>query len=262
MNKVKYFYHNTVGLDYVIGDIHGCYDEVIKLLDHAEFDKNVDRLFSVGDLIDRGPKSIDVIKLLSEPWFHAVRGNHDEMMIRTILDDSRSNQNDWLNNGGHWYLDIDNTELNNLATLMREKMPLVMVIGKYTDNRINIVHAEFTDNYDYQPVTDTDIDDWYFHEYQENDMIWGRRLVKLMAIETVNAKDIKLVRNGLSDTYVGHTPIVGYEIRKFESHIFIDHGACYNYKHPTNDNHLTMIRLTDDYAFQYSMKTGTINDKP
>jgi len=46
---------NQAGKDYVIGDLHGCYELLERLLDAVGFDKSKDRLFSVGDLIDRGP---------------------------------------------------------------------------------------------------------------------------------------------------------------------------------------------------------------
>ena len=76
---------NVDGRDYVIGDIHGCFDELIKLLKHIRFDKEKDRLFSTGDLIHRGPKSEECLKLLSdrnnkgERWFFPVLGNHEDI---------------------------------------------------------------------------------------------------------------------------------------------------------------------------------------
>jgi len=61
----------------VVGDIHGCYDELTDLLDKMAFGAN-DRLVSVGDLITKGPKNREVIELfMNEPRFSAVIGNHD-----------------------------------------------------------------------------------------------------------------------------------------------------------------------------------------
>ena len=50
----------------LIGDIHGCYDEFISLLGVTKFNKKKDRLVILGDFIDKGPKSFDVLKYLSE----------------------------------------------------------------------------------------------------------------------------------------------------------------------------------------------------
>ena len=48
---------NTVGRDIAVGDIHGCFTELQRGLDTIGFDPCTDRLFSVGDLVDRGPES-------------------------------------------------------------------------------------------------------------------------------------------------------------------------------------------------------------
>ena len=66
----------------VVGDIHGCYDELISLLDKVGFGTD-DRLVSVGDLITKGPKSREVLELfMTEPRFAAVIGNHDLALRR------------------------------------------------------------------------------------------------------------------------------------------------------------------------------------
>lgn len=66
----------------MVGDIHGCYDELVDLLDAVKFGGN-DRLISVGDLITKGPKSREVLdRFMSEPNFSAVIGNHDLALRR------------------------------------------------------------------------------------------------------------------------------------------------------------------------------------
>jgi predicted phosphodiesterase len=66
----------------VVGDIHGCYDELVDLLDEVKFGGN-DRLISVGDLITKGPKNREVLdRFMSEPNFLAVIGNHDLALRR------------------------------------------------------------------------------------------------------------------------------------------------------------------------------------
>jgi diadenosine tetraphosphatase ApaH/serine/threonine PP2A family protein phosphatase len=66
----------------VVGDIHGCYDELVDLLDKVGFDTN-DRVVSVGDLISKGPKSREVLELfMSDARFSTVIGNHDLALRR------------------------------------------------------------------------------------------------------------------------------------------------------------------------------------
>ena len=66
----------------VVGDIHGCYDELIELLDEAEFERK-DRVVSVGDLISKGPKSREVLELfMTDGRFSTVIGNHDLTLRR------------------------------------------------------------------------------------------------------------------------------------------------------------------------------------
>ncbi len=47
---------------YLIGDVHGCYDELIALLQQVEFTPDTDTLWLTGDLVARGPGSLDVLR--------------------------------------------------------------------------------------------------------------------------------------------------------------------------------------------------------
>lgn len=64
---------------YVVGDIQGCYDPLRHLLDKAGFDPSRDRLWCVGDFINRGPKSLETLRFLKSlgETFTGVLGNHD-----------------------------------------------------------------------------------------------------------------------------------------------------------------------------------------
>lgn len=53
---------NERGRDFVIGDLHGCFDELMLLMQHVRFDMTVDRLIAVGDLVDRGPRPRDCLE--------------------------------------------------------------------------------------------------------------------------------------------------------------------------------------------------------
>jgi serine/threonine protein phosphatase 1 len=66
----------------VVGDIHGCFDELKELIDRVELRPD-DRVVSVGDLITKGPKSREVLELfMTDARFTSVIGNHDLMLRR------------------------------------------------------------------------------------------------------------------------------------------------------------------------------------
>jgi hypothetical protein len=69
----------------VVGDIHGCYDELMELLEQVSFSET-DRVVCVGDLITKGPKSREVLQLfMSDSRFSTVIGNHDLALRRRWL---------------------------------------------------------------------------------------------------------------------------------------------------------------------------------
>ena len=70
------------GRTIVVGDIHGCYDELVALLERLALDKD-DRVISVGDLIVKGEKNREVLDLfIKDGRFSAVLGNHDRAILR------------------------------------------------------------------------------------------------------------------------------------------------------------------------------------
>jgi predicted phosphodiesterase len=66
----------------LIGDVHGCLDELQDLLRVAEVDARADRVILVGDLVAKGPDSVGVVALARERGFEAVLGNHDAKVLK------------------------------------------------------------------------------------------------------------------------------------------------------------------------------------
>lgn len=66
----------------VISDIHGMLDTLQRLLDEVKYDPAADSLVHVGDLVDRGPDSVGVVRFLHALKAKGVMGNHDEKHVR------------------------------------------------------------------------------------------------------------------------------------------------------------------------------------
>ncbi|WP_160623517.1 bis(5'-nucleosyl)-tetraphosphatase (symmetrical) ApaH [Mixta intestinalis] len=81
---------------YLIGDIHGCYDEMQSLLQQVAFDAEKDTLWLTGDLVARGPGSLDVLRYVRSLG-NAVRivlGNHDLHLLAVYAGISRNKPKD------------------------------------------------------------------------------------------------------------------------------------------------------------------------
>src|SRR5262245_31479999 len=72
---------------YAIGDIQGCFGTFRRLLDRIAFDPAKDRLLLVGDLVNRGPQSAEVLRwaMRNERAVRTVLGNHDLHLIGRAL---------------------------------------------------------------------------------------------------------------------------------------------------------------------------------
>jgi len=83
---------------YAVGDIQGCYDQLARLLDSVNYDPTQDRLFCVGDLVNRGPKSLKTLRFLKSlgKSCSAVLGNHDIHLLSMIYGIRNPKANDTL----------------------------------------------------------------------------------------------------------------------------------------------------------------------
>lgn len=242
-NKIARHEANTTGRDFIVGDLHGCVEHLRVLLRHVEFDESKDRLFSVGDLVDRGPDSPGSLELLRQPhagscglrqvqpWFYPVMGNHDAMLLAVLMeyaglwpklsdvDQARAEvyASAFLGNGGKWLISFlrDETQsgvVTEWLTLLQE-MPLIRVVGSGSD-RFHVAHAELlgedTDWCDLtldQPAAENNPLWEHPHDIWGFDMV-GDGVDHVMWGRELRARvaedDVPDMRN-LSRTYVGHT---------------------------------------------------------
>jgi serine/threonine protein phosphatase 1 len=215
LNLLKRYKSNTEGRDFVVGDLHGCYDLFMQLLEHIGFDKTKDRMFSVGDLGDRGPDSLKCLTLIREPWFKAVAGNHEQMLLDSVCKPNFDWQY-WIAHGGAWATTITREELLDIAAEVAE-LPLAIVVGNQLENGefqrlFNVIHAEFNGP---DEALDDALENITTKHPVPLSVMWGREVIEGRA-------DVSF-QEGLSTTFVGHTPVE--EVGRIGSHVFIDTGA-------------------------------------
>lgn len=230
---------NQFGKDYVIGDLHGCYELLMRLLDALQFDPACDRLFSVGDLIDRGPDSLTCLQLLAQPWFFAVRGNHEKMLLdffqRYLHEHSLAALDDefmtgFLWNGGDWverHFDAGQrcmTPVFDQALQLAARMPAMMVVGE-GQQRFHVIHAELSQPPFEAPLqfwTNQDIDQWLergeIPESAYECLLWARALMGDQQAVAGPA-----MQTDLALTFCGHTFDAGPRLNF--SHFCLDTGA-------------------------------------
>ena len=123
--------------DYVVGDLQGCLDPLLKLLDRVQFDPTADRLIATGDLINRGPQSLETLRFCMSlgSAFKTVLGNHDLHLLAIAHGIRKPTPKDTLDEilGAS-----DRDELINWL----QQQPLLLSIDQYT-----IVHAGIPPNW-------------------------------------------------------------------------------------------------------------------
>ncbi|MCU0592023.1 MAG: serine/threonine protein phosphatase [Desulfobacterales bacterium] len=205
---------------FAIGDIHGCYDPLVRLLGRVPIDWTRDRLVFMGDYIDRGPQSFEVIEHLIElqkrhPETVFLKGNHEQMLADYLSGKDRMT---YLYNGGQQTLD---------SYLRNSSAP-----GRYP---IPEAHLRFFESL--QLMFET-----------ENYIFVHAGLRKGLPLENQRPEDLLWIRENFVDTrhsfgkrvVFGHTPFD--EPRVEPNKIGIDTGAVYG-------NKLTCVQLPEEEFF-------------
>ena len=142
------------GRQLVVGDLHGELDLLEAILRFVAFKPDRDILWSVGDLVDRGPRSLETLLAFvgpaRRPGFHALMGNHEALLLANLTEspDASSPYVGWsgraqrihVSNGGGWSEDCRETLLPLVDDLLA--LPLCTVLQARDGRRVGLVHAE------------------------------------------------------------------------------------------------------------------------
>lgn len=183
---------NTRGRDFFVGDIHGLFARLQALLERAGFDATRDRLFTPGDLVDRGPDSLAALQWLQKHWFFSTRGNHEQMAINFARGHNHPFQ--YERNGGRWFIDLPAAQQLEIAERF-ERLPLAIELERPGGIRVGFVHAEV-------PWNDwSRLERWGHKKDAIETALWAR--TRIDASDTTHVSGIDLV-------IVGHTPVPNF----------------------------------------------------
>ncbi|RNB59359.1 serine/threonine protein phosphatase [Brevibacillus gelatini] len=224
-----------------ISDIHGMYDQFIKLLEKVNYSPTQDKLILLGDYVDRGKKSKEVIEKIIElaNTYDVVvlRGNHDQMFLDWLITNDGMNEFNFFRNGGlqtvesYCGLDffdsgIDTIKAKNfILKHCKHHVDFLKELSYfYETNDFIFVHAGLNPNYENWRLTP--------HE----DMLWIRNLFHYHPTKT----DKTIV--------FGHTPCINLHgkpnIWFADDKIGIDGGTAYGYQ-------LNCLEITDGKYTQH-----------
>lgn len=253
MTKIKQLIANTQGVDYFVGDIHGCYSALEKALEQRNFNQEIDRLISTGDLTDRGPESNRVFDFLDKPWFHPVIGNHEALAFQTakiflrsqkpydipLITENDENADIFLAYGGEWMLTATQAFMMELQDQYLKLPIAIEYISPQNELLAVVIHAEFGHNNHWSQIR-ADLlqipNDYIFDlesksryqnqlEITAGNLMWARDKKKAAVdfgfpiTDDFHSHGAPLVISGHSIVEPGCGPL------KVRNNRFIDHGA-------------------------------------
>ncbi|MEB6636328.1 metallophosphoesterase [Acinetobacter baumannii] len=199
-NLIEIYDASEVDRLFVVGDLHGCYQEFMSKLEQINFNFDRDKIISVGDLVDRGKESFQCLELVKQPWFKAIRGNHEQMCLEAALAPEMKNFHS--RHGGQWLYDLSNDKYNDALKLCLN-LPIVLEIT-FKDKTYGFVHADININ-DWDEFKQRLLESSYFSNNAQSTLqsaLWGRGRIRAAQ----NHQDLKKV-SGINQIYLGHTVV-------------------------------------------------------
>ncbi len=214
---IEYHQHqHQRGRLFVVGDIHGCYDELMAKLEAIHFDFQHDLLIAVGDLVDRGVDSLKCLELMDKPWFKAILGNHEEMCILSYGGDAMM-QDMHSRHGGEWFYALSDDEQRDVVDYCM-RLPLVLEVS-HQNKRYGFVHADVRHNHWDLFKQELETSDPLQGRACREAALWGRSRVRNRPPERY--KTIQ----GIDAVFLGHTVVD--LVTKRNNCYFIDTGGVF-----------------------------------
>lgn len=196
---------NHIGRDYFVGDIHGEFAKLHEDMKKMGFRFDIDRIISVGDLVDRGEHSEWAEEWLRQPYFYAVRGNHEELYLQwRSLKDNKDAQRVfesemYFPNGGRWVADTDEDTHERLFSIF-SNLPYMITVPTAKGKLVGAVHAGLPDGCSWPQMINEPLT-----PHKIEDMIWSRNRI-LHALGEKSAMNVvdEGVIPGLDAVVCGH----------------------------------------------------------
>jgi serine/threonine protein phosphatase 1 len=222
---------NADGRDFVVGDLHGHRSLLELELDALGFDPACDRVFAVGDLIDRGPESLATLRLIDVPWFHAVLGNHELMLLEYLgyYASRLPSRRAYPAGAGDWAVEAISKHPKAFDKLAARVAALPLALHVEDDVPFNVTHGDLhpigsrqkalwrsprIDVHEAEAATSSRIGFGAAMEASLLELRFGRHPVRISASPM----------GSLPITYAGHSP--SRRIVVHDSYVYIDQGVC------------------------------------
>ena len=231
---------NATGRDLVVGDLHGHRALLEKVLDSLAFDPSCDRVFSVGDLIDRGPESLATLSLIEQPWFHAVLGNHELMLLNFLhcYGSRLHSRKAYPSGAGEWITDAVSKHRRAIEGLVERvsKLPLAIHVGGEVP--FSVTHA------DLPPVAasgETICVHKADHITSSREKMSAALKTELMELRFAQHQ-VRISPTPMADIpiiYAGHSPV--RDVTVHDSYVYIDQGVCSRTSKRADQTSLTVL---------------------
>ena len=153
---------------FVIGDLDGDLPALKSALNTVNFNPQSDTLFCLGDFIDRGDKTYDLFTYLHEIKACLILGNHEHLMLESLLSNDAAAFKLWTDNGGNWHKYVSSEKLDAMCDELLTK-PLSIVL-EYRGYKIGLSHT-FPQSWNWENYPDD-------KSVIVQSLLWDREVVK------------------------------------------------------------------------------------
>ena len=237
----SYYRRNADGRDIVVGDIHGHFDVLDRALHAIDFNNRSDRLFALGDLVDRGPNSPAALAWLQKCWFHSVIGNHD---LSHALEAEREHISDFrvldmiVSTRDDWAASCDPAVYADLVAEF-SRLPLAITI-ETSRGTVGLVHAELPHGYrtwdSFVQAIDT--------ESIDHNALWMATSDRFLDLRPVKARDdLKFFVPDVLAIFHGHSIPWFKQPMKVGNRYYLETGAYLRARTGRDEGGFTLVDI-------------------